>query len=294
MNGPRLGAASLLLIALASGTLSQTSRPRKAIVIGDYRVLAADFHIHSFPFNWTDLAPWDLLLEARRQGLDAVAIAGHNHVWVSQFARWLSERIRGPIVLVSEEIVSPRYHLMAVGISKNVSWRQPVAAAIAEVHRQGGIAIAAHPEREYWPAFDAEAMRALDAAEVLHPDAYYSARMYVEIRQFYRRKQMAAIGSSDFHAIGFPGICRTYVFVNQAGSQGILDALRAGRTVVYDRDGRSYGDAELIRLAAADGRLPEPPRAGADLGFLALFSRMAGVAALLLAGFVRIKARYEV
>ena len=28
----------------------------------------------------------------------------------------------------------------------------------------------------------------------------------------------------------------------------ILDALRAGRTVVYDREGNAYGNAELIRL----------------------------------------------
>lgn len=49
-----------------------------------YRVLAADFHVHTFPFNWTTLAPWDIVLEAERQDLDAVAIAGHNHVWVSQ------------------------------------------------------------------------------------------------------------------------------------------------------------------------------------------------------------------
>ena len=51
------------------------------------------------------------------------------------------------------------------------------------------------------------------------------------------------------------GVCRTYVFTQDTSEQGILDAIRERRTVVYDR-GQVYGDPALIRLAAQDGRLP--------------------------------------
>jgi len=74
----------------------------------------------------------------------------------------------GPIVLVGEEIHSIRYHVLAIGIRDSIAWRQSASSAIDEVHRQNGVAIAAHPTRSY-SEYDAEAMRKLDAAEVVHP-----------------------------------------------------------------------------------------------------------------------------
>jgi len=287
MNRPACIAAVLLLGSIGAGTLSQTSARRAPILIGGYRVLSADFHVHTFPFNWTTLAPWDVLLESQRHGLDAVLVAGHNFVWISQFAGWCSRLLGGPIAVPGEEIVSPRYHLIAVGVTRAVNWRRPAAAAIADVHRQGGFAIAAHPEASFWPAFDENAMAALDAAEVLHPDVYSSRKHASEIRQFFNRKPMTAIGSSDFHALGYPGECRTYVFVRQADTAGILEALRAGRTVVYNRNGPVYGDPALIQLAAREGRLPEPDPAASHPGPLAQCSKIAALAALLIAVLFR-------
>ena len=58
------------------------------------------------------------------------------------------------------------------------------------------------------------------------------------------------------------GLCRTYVFADAVSEQGILDGVRAHRTVVYGRDGRVYGDPALVRLAAQAGGLRdrEPAR----------------------------------
>ena len=277
--------ALLLALAIAAGTRASQPARQPSLFLGGYRVLAADFHVHTFPLNWTTLAPWDVVLEAQRHGLDVIAMAGHNHLWVSQTGRWISQIIGGPAVLVSEEVVSPgpKYHLIAVGIQTTVSWRQTAAQAIAEVHRQGGVAIAAHPEAMFWPAYDAAAMQVLDAAEVLHPDAYSSPLKYRQMREFFQRKPLTAIGSSDFHAFQYPGYCRTFVFVRQNTESGILEALRQGRTVVYDRDGRSYGDPALIQLAAQNGRLPRLDPAESASRPLVGFSRIAGILGLLVA-----------
>ncbi|MGA2579967.1 MAG: hypothetical protein ABSH24_28550 [Bryobacteraceae bacterium] len=82
---------------------------------------------------------------------------GHNHVWVSKVGRWFSRREGGPLVLTGEEIVSEHYHLLAIGIDSTIDWRQTAVRAIEQIHRQGGVAIAAHPLRQYWPAYDAQA-----------------------------------------------------------------------------------------------------------------------------------------
>jgi hypothetical protein len=148
------------------------------------------------------------------------------------------------------------------------------------VHRQGGVAIAAHPVAAFWPAFDAQAMQNLDAAEVLQPIAYSSEAAAGELQQFYGRARLTAIGSSDYHGLGPLRVCRTFVFAREDTEQGILEALRAGRTVVFDR-GRTYGDAAMIRLAVEDGRLTTREGARSAEGFLAVLSRVCGMAGLL-------------
>jgi hypothetical protein len=180
MNARRWLAAVLIAVALIAGTYSDTVPKNPPLMLGDYRVLAADFHVHPFPLSWAPLAPWDIVLEAQRQGLDAIAITGHNHVWVAKVGSWFSHRIGGPTIVVGEEIIAPTYHLLAIGIDHTIDWRQPAAAAIDEVHRQGGVAIAAHPVFKYWGAFDPNAMSKLDGSEVLHPLGYVRPPAYVQ------------------------------------------------------------------------------------------------------------------
>ena len=288
MTGARWFSACILATSFAAGAFSSTVRERPLVFLGGYRVLAADFHVHSHPLSSATLTPWDTVLEAQRQGLDVIAMTGHNHVWVSQVGRWFSQRIGGPTVLVSEELVTTAYDLVAIGITTTVNWRQPAAGAIADVHRQGGVAIAPHPYKDSWPAYDDAAVRILDASEVVRPDIYGNEEGYRQLRQFLQRKPMTAIGSSDYHGLGSPGYCRTYVFVRDDSERAILEALRERRTVVYDRDGRAYGDPELIALAAQDRRLPATGFAAPEPGRLGLVSRASGVlglASLLLFGF---------
>jgi hypothetical protein len=107
---------------------------------------------------------------------------------------------------------------------------------IADVHTQGGVAIAAHPERPYWPAFDAPAMRDLDGTEVLHPLVQVTADGRRDLAAFHQRVQqardrpLAAIGSSDFHTLATLGRCRTFASVRALSEPAILEAIREGRT----------------------------------------------------------------
>jgi hypothetical protein len=269
----------LLLAAFVAGTYADRAPRNAPIMMGGYRVLAGDFHIHSFPLSWSTLSPWGTVMEAQRQGLDVIAMTGHNDVWVAKVGRWFSRAAGGPTVLVGEEVVGPKYHMLALGIDHTVSWRQSAASAIAEIHAQGGVAIAAHPLARYWPAFDEEAMRGLDGAEVVHPIIYVRAKARREIPQFYARKPMTALGDSDYHGVGPMGLCRTYVFAADDSAGAVLQALREGHTVVYERDGRAYGDPELVSLAAQNGLFEKTGRAGP--GRLVNVSGGCGIAGLL-------------
>lgn len=270
-------------LALAAGTLSDGAPERRPVFAGGYRVLAADFHVHVFPMSAGTLAPWDVAIEAGRQGLDAIAITAHNQVVWGLIGRWFSRTFGGPIVLAGEEIHGPRFHLIAAGIHRTISWRLTAVQAIDEVHRQGGVAIAAHPDVSFWPGFLAGgAINKLDGAEAMHPIALVSEDSARQLREFYERSHAAAIGSSDYHGMGPVGVCRTFVFVREASECGILEAIRAKRTVVLD-GARAYGDPALAKLVAGGGPpaallapVPAPWRR-----FLALFSVVSGTLGML-------------
>lgn len=270
----------LLLVAIVAGTVVDRPRPRPPMTIAGYRVLSVDFHTHSSMWGDGAFTPWGLVLEAERRGLDAIAITGHNETFDSRLGHWFSRRAGGPIVLRGEEVLgTPRFHIIAVGISTTVGFMQSAAAVIEDIHHQGGIAIAAHPVAAVRSGYDNAAMQRLDAAEICHPLIYSRGDAQSELEAFAARAPLAAIGSSDFHGLGQMGLCRTYVFAREATEAGILDAVRARRTVVFDGNGRAYGDNTLIPLARQAGLESEAARL-ADAGWLARASGFAGVIGL--------------
>jgi PHP domain-containing protein len=268
-------AGGLLLVAIVTGTLPDRPIGRRPLVIGGYEVLAADFHVHPVL-----VSSWDLVLEAPRRGIDVLGITPHNEIYSAEIGRWFSHLVNGPTIVVGAEERGSTYHLIALGITHDVSPRQSAAAAIADVHRQGGVAIAAHPIDYFWPAY-ADAITTLDGAEVMGPSAYRKPARARELRTFFSRGRFAAIGSSDYHGIGAIGYCRTYVFTRANTEADVLDALQNHRTIVYDEEGGAHGDADLIRLADRDGRLRQldavrPVTAGP----LMWISRIGGIAGL--------------
>jgi predicted metal-dependent phosphoesterase TrpH len=271
--------ACLLAVAALTGTIDDRTPARTPWMAGEYRVLAGDFHIHTFPLSASTIAPWDMVLEARHRGLDAIAITGHNETVSGKAARWFARLIGGPVVLAGEEVHGPHYHLIAAGIDRTVDWRLPAAAAIDEVHRQGGIAIAAHPTYQSWKWFEGPAMKALDGTEVAQPIALHPENQRWDLQEFFRRSGAAPIGSSDWHGMGPVGLCRTYLFVKDVSEAGVMEAIRAHRTVVVDR-GRVYGDPELAR--AAGGRLRDVPP-GHDAAWISGVCGVLGLACAALA-----------
>jgi hypothetical protein len=90
----------------------------------------------------------------------------------------------------------------------------PVTAQIDEIHRQGGIAIAAHPGKFFWPGFEPVLDR-LDGTEVCHPATFDYPQFRPELEEFNRMTGAAAIGSSYFHGPGRLGMYRTVLFVRE-------------------------------------------------------------------------------
>ena len=273
-------AAWLLALGMAGGAVLDLAPAPPAWPAAGWRIVQADFHVHSF-FGDGTLSPIHLLLEARRRGLDAIAVTNHNQTLVARVTRALSRAIGGPTVLVGEEITAPRWHLIGVGLRDTVSWRQPLETAIDAVHAQGGVAILAHPVHLYRSALTDAARASLDGTEVRHALIDLSPRRRQELEEVFaqvraRHPGAAPIGSSDDHGGGGLGQPRTYVFARDASAEAIVEAIRAGRTVAVWH-GEPYGDPALVSMLPA---LTTPPARSATrtaVGFLG----WAGVAGLL-------------
>lgn len=246
------GAIASLIAAIVVGSVVDPVPRRERVMRGGWRVIEADFHVHT-RFSDGFLSPFGVVLQARRRGLDAIAITEHNMVFPAKMGRWFSRLIRGPLILVGSEITRKRYHLIGVGMTERVESDLPLRQVIRRIHAQGGVVIAAHPVKKFWPAFDAVRQH-LDAAEVVHPIAFNrrSTRWrWSEMVAFYRRspgKPLAAIGSSDYHFFSPLGVIRTLLFVKRVSAPEILEAIRRGRTVVVAPDGAVFGDPALIAL----------------------------------------------
>jgi hypothetical protein len=253
MSTPRLirNLAFLLLLAgLIVGSISDHAVLPAPPRASGYYILTGDFHVHAFPGDGA-LTGWDLRAEARRRRLDVITVSNHNQTIAARIADRFNGGSERPIVIRGQEITAPRFHIIALGVESEIGWDSPAAVVIDAVHSQGGVAIAAHPTSDFWSGYDSAAIARLDGTEAAHPTAKDGNRM--DLLSFYNRalhrdRPIAAIGSSDYHFGGPLGICRTVLFVSQVSRDGVLEAIRAGRTVAVDLNGAMYGDSALIRL----------------------------------------------
>jgi len=214
-------------------------------------VLAADFHVHGFPGDGA-LPAWELAREASRRGLHAVVISNHNQTLAAKLAAFAPAPV---LIIPSQEVTTPRFHLVAAGIARAVDWWKPELEIVNDIHAQGGVVIAAHPIGRYWRADDAM-LAAIDGAEVAHPLTGSVATGRDELTAFFARAKavdadIAPIGSSDFHFVQPMGLARTYVLATAFSETGVLDAVREGRTVAYDVAGNAYGDPALVQMVEA-------------------------------------------
>ena len=254
---PRL-AAGLVALGVVAGTALDRAPARPAAYRAGYRVLEADFHAHT-RFSDGFLSPFDLVLQAERRGLDVLAITEHNITFPAFMGRWFSRRVGGPAILIGEEVTTKHFHLHGVGLTERVDASAPLSEVLAAIHRQGGVAIAAHPVGRYQAAFAAE-LDHIDAAEVMHPLAYSERRggwRWSEMRDFYESARasghrLTAVGSSDYHFFSTLGLCRTLLFARDGSEEAAFEALKAGRTVVYDLDGQAYGDPAMMEALARE------------------------------------------
>jgi predicted metal-dependent phosphoesterase TrpH len=119
---------------------------------------------------------------------------------------------------VGEEVTTRGGHLLALFIEESVRPLRSLRSTIAAIHEQGGLAVPAHPLVPYPLCAQGRALRALlaDDDPRVHPDGLETFNptalgrpFHAQAVRFAAENGLAALGSSDAHALDAIGACWT-------------------------------------------------------------------------------------
>ncbi|MBX9628554.1 MAG: PHP domain-containing protein [Gemmataceae bacterium] len=193
-----------------------------------------DLHLHTSrhsPDSVTD--PFDLLRAAERAGLDGVVLTEHDYLWEERELAELRAATK-MVVLAGVEVAGRGGDVLVYGITdpfrvpKGTGWGE----LCREVHRQGGAAVAAHPNRWGQPFEKVvrDSRAELDGIEVLsnNMDDDLRARAADLLVKY---PHFAQLGNSDSHAPETVGVCYTDFGCEIRSNADLVRAIRERRGV---------------------------------------------------------------
>jgi hypothetical protein len=233
-----------------------------------------DMHLHTVHSDGRR-TPADVAAGARVAGLDFIVSTDHN----TSSAAGVWGDFAGPDLLIidGEEITTRNGHYTALGLPAGtwIDWRYraadgALARFVHDIHRAGGLAVAAHPLATCVACGWRFGYAGMDAVEVWNGPwtaddeavvANWDSLLVAGARSGH---WLPAVGDSDAHSepqvIGLP---HTVVYAGDLERGAILDAVKAGRTWIAESSavgltftasgrGRSAGIGERLEAGDAD------------------------------------------
>ena len=194
-----------------------------------------DLHMHTSrhsPDSITD--PFDLLKSAIAAGLDGVVLTEHDILWTEDEMQELRAAAPQLVVLAGIEITGRGGDVLLYGVTNPFALPKgtPWGELCREVHRQGGAAVAAHPNRWGQP-FEKllkDQKAELDGIEVMsnNMDADLRERAAALLTKY---PQFAQLGNSDSHAPETVGCCYTDFSVEIRNNADLVAAIRGRKGI---------------------------------------------------------------
>jgi len=184
------------------------------------------------------MSPDELMIAAKRAGLDGVCITEHNRMWRAEQAEDLSRR-HGLAVFRGMEVTTTGGDILVFGFEQEPGGMVSPARLRKEVDAAGAVAIAAHPFRGFLLfGFGALDMGLDDAVRnptfgQVHGLEICNGRVTVEENNFARRVAetmgLLGIGGSDAHESSSVGSCVTKFDDFIENERQLVEALLSGR-----------------------------------------------------------------
>jgi predicted metal-dependent phosphoesterase TrpH len=186
--------------------------------------LRIDLHVHTFYSFDSTITPRELVIWAKKRGLDAVAVTDHD---VFEGALRLSKN--KDFLIIPGIEVSTRYgHVLGLGVNEKIPSKLDVTTTIEKIHKAGGIAIAAHPTAMCRGKLRRHVTTEFDAVEVINASSIpFCFSNYIN-RKIAKRLDLPQTGGTDAHTA--PEIGMAYSLVNaDLEKDKIILAIKEGK-----------------------------------------------------------------
>lgn len=195
-----------------------------------------DFHIHSrYSFDCF-LEPRAIVENARRVGLDGLAVTDHDTMGGVEDFRRLAPDL---YIIAGQEVSTPHGDVLGLFLKKPLVTSKDVDALIAEIHAQGGLAVLAHPFK--WPhcGRPADFLKRFDAVEVFNARNNIPVPLWpnARCRQACGRLGLPVVAGSDAHEGFEMGVATVFDFsASEAGDAKIQEAILNKRVTIEGRE----------------------------------------------------------
>ncbi|AOP51275.1 histidinol phosphatase [Streptomyces lydicus] len=198
-----------------------------------------------------ELTPEELALRARAAGLDFLATTEHGSA--AEPGAWGHLAADDFLIVLGEEVTTKTGHWLALGISPGqvVDGDHGVRDGLIDhcldqVHRVGGLCVAAHPHAPYPSGAFMYSFQGFDVVEVWNglwtSDRPWNADNEAALAEWGRSLAAdlrtgawrPAMGNSDTHLEGQIGIPHTVVFAEELSTEAILAGIRSGRSWIAE------------------------------------------------------------
>jgi hypothetical protein len=265
------------LLALVLAAAPAAAQHRDALPVPDlpgYRTLKCDFHTHTV-FSDGEVWPTTRVVEAWRDGLDAIAITDHAGYNPHEkdlkpdlsrphaIALPLAEQL-GLILVPAVEIAEKDFHCNALFVTDfNAFFSLGMAEALEVARKQDAFVFWNHPGWKETPQWEPPASTLHERGLIQGFELANETTVYAEAFPWAREHRLAIFANSDIHvpATAFYTLRErpvTLVFARTADLAGIREALLSRRTAAWV-NGEVWGAEEhLAGLWQGAARVENP------------------------------------
>ncbi|MBN1194782.1 MAG: PHP domain-containing protein [Methanomicrobiaceae archaeon] len=192
-------------------------------------MLKCDLHIHTSFSRDGESTVEEVLAQAARVGLDAVAITDHDTVEGARYALTLETPVT---VIPGIEVSTRQGHLIVLGVLDPVPPGRDFAETVRIAREMGGVLILPHPYHQWRHGVAlkvSSAISLVDAVEAFN-SRYITGSANRRAAREARLANVPCVGGSDAHNARFVGFGLTLVDAEGTGADAVLAAIRAGKT----------------------------------------------------------------
>ncbi len=169
------------------------------------------------------ITPKELVIYAKKRGLDGVAITDHDTIeGLREFAE-----IKRLLIVTGLEITTRQGHVQALNVASIIDSGLSFAETVDRIHDAGGLAIAAHPTSFFKGIAVKDLDQNFDAIEVVNASAIPFNRSVRENCRIAARLDLPGTGGSDAHYAPEIGMAFTCVEAEPDVDE-ILKAIKNG------------------------------------------------------------------